>query len=495
MKRAFIIIFAVLFAIHTTAAFAAVPAQNLLTGSSSTLDVDYEIGDVAIADPKVCDYVIAKSRKQVYLNPRDAGRTTLTLWDASGTKRDEVPITVFTTTVSEVLKQAKDQFGSLEGISIELKGNRIVLKGEVIDPEDQVLIDQFARAHQGVSSQVKLSPTVMETTAKTVQNAIGVPGIRVRGVGGQLVLDGVAYSAQDATRAFEIARIYDPNVKNLIDVRETGRRIGRAPMVELDIKMMEIKKSALRTLGIAWAPGATTPGAGGSTSTGSGSGFFSGIGDMARGLIGFVFNLIPRLRTLRESGDARILENPTLVAKSGEKSEFFSGSEVPYYRNDEVQFKEIGIKVTAEPIVMGDEIDLKISATLSGQSAHIEGAIDRNTVSTSAVIKRGQSVVLGGIVHNGDVITRNRVPKGIDTSTALFSLFRSKDFQSKKSEFVIFVTPRVLKQPREADTQLQQWMQADEGIVKDRDKKEYRSYLEKRGRSLPPQKRRKNKWR
>jgi type II secretory pathway component GspD/PulD (secretin) len=168
---------------------------------------------------------------------------------------------------------------------------------------------------------------------------------------------------------------------------------------------------------------------------------------------------------------------------------------VPYYRNDEVQFKEVGIKVTAEPIVMGHEIDLKISATLSGQSAHIEGAIDRNTVSTSAVIKRGQSVVLGGIVHNGDVITRNRVPKGIDTSTALFSLFRSKDFQSKRSEFVIFVTPRVFKQPRAADAELQQWMQTEEGIVKERDKKEYRSYLEKRGRSLPPRRRRKNKWR
>ena len=495
MKRAFVIICAALFAVQSSAVIAALPAQNLLKGSSSTIDVDYEIGDVAIADPKVCDYVIGKSRKQVYLNPREAGRTTLTMWDAGGTKRDEVPITVFTTTVSEVLKQAKDQFGSLEGIGIELKGNRIVLKGEVIDPEDQVLIDQFARTHQGVSSQVKLSSVVIETTAKTAQKAIGVTGIRVRGVGGQLVLDGVAYSAQDAKRAFEIARIYDPKVMNLIDVRETGRRIGRAPMVELDIKLMEIKKSALRTLGVAWAPGATTPSAGGSTSTGNASGLFGGIADMTRGLIGFVFNCIPRLRSLRQRGDARILENPTLIAKSGEKAEFFSGSEVPYYRNDEVQFKEVGVKITAEPIVMGNEIDLKISATLSGQSAHIDGAIDRNTVSTSAVIKRGQSVVLGGIVHNGDVISRNRVPKGVDTSTALFSLFRSRDFQSKRSEFVIIVTPRVLKQPRAADAQLQQWMQAEEGIVKARSKKEYRSYLEKRGRALPPRKRRKNKWR
>ena len=93
----------------------------------------------------------------------------ITLWDAGGAKRDEVPITVFTTTVSEVLRKTKEQFGSLEGIDIELKGNRIVLKGEVLDPEDQVLIDQFAQAHQGVSSQVKLSPLVIETTAKTVE--------------------------------------------------------------------------------------------------------------------------------------------------------------------------------------------------------------------------------------------------------------------------------------------------------------------------------------
>ena len=116
MKRAFIIICAALFAIQSSAAIAALPAQNLLKGSSSTIDVDYEIGDVAIADPKVCDYVIGKSRKQIYLNARAAGRTTLTMWDAGGTKRDEVTITVFTTTVSEVLRKVKDQFGSLEGI-------------------------------------------------------------------------------------------------------------------------------------------------------------------------------------------------------------------------------------------------------------------------------------------------------------------------------------------------------------------------------------------
>ncbi len=471
----------------STAAHAAIPAQNLLKGQATTVDVDYEIGDVAIADPKVCDFVVAKERRQIYLNPKEAGKTTLTVWDVGGTKRDEIPVVVFTTTLAEVLRQAKESFGSLDGITVELRDNRVVLSGNVFEKDDLRAIDAFTQTNPTVSSKVRLAPEILRTMTDAIAKSIATPGIEVKAIRDQVVLDGVAHSPADAQRAFEIAKLYVPDVKNLLDVRDTGRRIGRGPMVELDVKLMEIKKSGLKSLGIQWAPGAFPASGAGTASTGNASGLLGGIAEVGRSLIGFVFNLIPRLRTLSERGEARVLENPTLVVKSGEKAELFSGAEVPYFRGDEVQFKEVGVKISAEPVVAGDEIDLKISATLSAPSAHIEGAVDRNTVSTSAIVRRDQSVVLGGIIHTGDVTTKNRVPKGVDTSTALFSLFLSKDFQSKQSEFVIFVTPRVVHTPTAAEAKLAQWAATEENIVRARSKQDHRAYLEKRGQDVPVQ--------
>lgn len=454
-----------MYSAHTNAALS---AQHLLKGNSTTLDVDYEIGDIAIADPSVCDFVVSRERKQIYLNPKESGKTTLTVWDASGAKREEVGINVYSTTLAEVLRAAKESFGTLDGIKVELRNNRVVLSGEVFDKDDLRTVAQFVEANPGASSNVRLAPEVEGAMTSAITKAIGLPGIYARAIQGEIVLDGVAHSPSDASRALEIAKLYAPDVKSLIEVQDAGRRIGRGEMVELDVKLMEIKASGLRSIGVQWAPGAF-PARGGSTGSvgggsGAGAGLLGSIGEVGRSVIGFVFNLIPRLNTLRERGEARMLENPSIVVKSGEKAELFSGAEVPYFHGDEVQFKEVGVKINAEPVVSGDGVDLKISATLSTPSSHIEGAVDRTSVSTSAICKKDQSVVLGGIIHRNNVTTRNRVPKGVDTSTSVFSLFASKDFQTGQSEFVIFITPRIVKEAPAAEAKITQWIEAENAM-------------------------------
>ena len=113
---------------------------------------------------------------------------------------------------------------------------------------------------------------------------------------------------------------------------------------------MEIKKNALRTFGVNWAPGSTPSDSGSSNASAGGGGKLSSVSKLGTSLIGFVFNLAPKIKFIRQSGYGRVLENPSFVVKSGENADFFSGTQVPYYSQQTVVFKDVGVKITAEPI-------------------------------------------------------------------------------------------------------------------------------------------------
>lgn len=455
-------------------------SQVLMKGQSTTLNFDYEIGDIAVADPGVCDYLVGKDRRSLYLNGRGGGETSVTLWDSGGSKRGEISVRVVTSTLKDALDRANQEFGELSGVKVEVKNGRVEVTGEVAEPEDFRRIEGAGRQDPRIRSRVKIAGDVVSEVAHAIRSAIDVPGVTVRAVRDRVVLEGIAYSQTDAKRAMEIAKLYSPDVLDLIDVRDTKREVGRGRMIELTFHMMEVKKGALRQLGVNWAPGSFPAGGGGSGNGGGGAGLLSEIGGMGRELVGFVLQLVPKLKFLRERGDGRVLENPSVVVKSGEEAKIFSGSEVPYYKGQDVQFKKVGIDIDAVPIETPNGIDIKLTATLSAPTSDLRGAIDTHTISTTAICPPGASMVLGNIVRNGDVKMKNRAPRDIDTSSALFTLFLSKDFQSNRSEFVIFVTPRVVEMPSLAELQLKDFLAMEEAMIKDRSKKELKEFISKR---------------
>lgn len=459
-------------------AMAAISAQTLMKGQSATVSTDYEIGDIAVADQSICDFLVGQDRRSLYLSARGGGETTVTLWDTAGSRRDEFAVHVVTTTLKEVLDRARAEFGDLAGVDIEVRGGHVEVRGEVAEPEDFRRIEGMARQDARVRSRVRIAREVIGEVAKAIRQAVDVPGVTVRDVRDRVVLEGIAYSQADAKRAVEIAKLYSPDVVDLIEVRETSRRVGRGRIIELSFHMMEVKKSALRNLGINWAPGSFAAGSS-NLGTGTGAGLFSSIGDLGRGLLGFVFNLVPKLKFIRESGDGRVLENPSIIVKSGEEAKLFSGSEVPYYKGDEVQFKKVGIEIEAVPIEVKGGVDIKLNATLSAPSGDLRGALDTSTVSTSVICPIGQSLVLGNVIRNGDVKMRNRLPRDVDTSSALFTLFLSKDFQSNRSEFLVFVTPRLIDTPTQAEVELREYLATEEAMIFDRSKKEHAAHIAK----------------
>jgi Flp pilus assembly secretin CpaC len=429
-------------------AHAAIDSQVLISGQSKTISTEYQIGDVAVADPRICDYVVGRERTSIYINAKDGGETTITLWDAKGLKREEFLVRVVSTTLKEMLSEIEGQFGNIRGLDVGIEQGRIEIGGQILDPEDYRRIAELAAKNPSVKNRTHMSEKVMSAIASTIRKHCDVPGVFVGVVKDKVMLTGVVYSSADRKRAVEVAKLYYPEIIDLLEVKESGRRVGDGELIELVFHMMEVKKGALKQMGVSWAPGSFPSGAGGASD--GGSGMFSQVGDFGKSILGFVLQLAPKLRMINERGDGRVIENPSIIVKSGEKAEIFSGTEVPYYQGEDVRFKKVGIDISAEPVVVKGGVDIKLSATLSSPSGDLRGAVDTNTVSTTAVCPYGQSIVIGNIVRRGDVKVKNRFPQGIDSTSALFTLFLSKDFQSNKSEFVIFVTPRKVEKINDA---------------------------------------------
>lgn len=435
--------------------------RELVVGRAITLDTDYNIGDVAITDPQVVDYLVQKSRRAVYLNPRSEGRATLTIWDDQDKVRAVVTLKVVSEKIDTVVKSVKDELDNVAGITIKLVGNKqILITGEVSSTSELALIDQVVKKYPQVESRATLSNYVLEVTADQIMKALDTPGITVRPVRGKLVMEGLTYSKDTYKKLDTVARLYSEDIVNLVETQESKRRPGYSKTVKLNVYFMEIKNSAIRSFGINWAPGSTMQTA---AEKNSGTGNMFGLIDF-NSIVGFVFNLLPKLRWIHETNRGRILEKAEFVVKSGDSADFHSGTQVPYFTSSSVTFKEVGIRINAEPIVNGSDVDLGVKVNVSSPSATVGQGIDTNEINTAVYLKSGESVVLGGLLRNNDVKTFNKVPPNMDTNNALFTLFLSRDFQTNKSQFYIFIEPVVIEAPSTAEIELKRWLELNDEV-------------------------------
>jgi Flp pilus assembly secretin CpaC len=467
------VVFILFLGISSVAHAGQIAQQKLVKGKAVSLETEYEVGDVAISNDQICDFMVTESRREIYLNPRNEGVTSLTIWDKEGRKREIVPIEVYKSDLEELANQARALFKDTN-VAVEVTAREVILSGEATSKAVLEQAASFGMRHPEALNRVTMSGEVMQTVAASAQAAIKMPGIKVRNVRGTLLLEGVAYSSSAAKRAVEIAKLYESNIINLLEIKETGRRPGQDKLVKLDVYFMEVKTEALRSFGINWAPGSFPKGDGSGESSG-------GIAGLGTSLIGFIFNLVPKIKFLRERGQAKVLDNATIIVKSGEVADFFNGTQVPYYSGDNVTFKDVGIKVHVEPIATKGAVDIVINAEISSPAANIDAGIDTRKISTNAYVNAGRSVVLANMVSNREVKTYNKKPTGIDTSSALFSLALSKDFQSGRSKFVIFIKPTILEDILPAEEKLREFFQMEEEMVRDRSKKEYEEFMKEKG--------------
>lgn len=304
----------------------------------------------------------------------------------------------------------------------------------------------------------------------------GVKGVTARMVGEKVVIDGEYTDAESFARVKSVTDHY-PQVINQIPVRPNSGKVYDARMVYLEVKVVELSKSALDRVGVQWdsainGPTAATSGfvyansnfRGVTPATGS-----AGAGTVGypttttanpfTSFIGLATQITSTINFLEENGDGWTLAEPRMSCLSGEKARFQVGGEIPIpvssgFGTVSIIYHPYGVILDLEPVadsrgVVTTKIGAEVSDIDAANSSAGLTAFTMNKTETVVTMHVDQTLILSGLLKNVGNKTVEQIP-GLGNVPILGALFRNKQFQNQKTEVIVLVTPRLIA----ADTQL-----------------------------------------
>lgn len=302
-----------------------------------------------------------------------------------------------------------------------------------------------------------------------------IPHARASVIGDKVIVEGDGLSDFDLLKIDELGKRY-PQIVNFTN------RLGWEKMVLLDVKIAEFPVSELREHGIKWTPtgGGAIAGIWSPLRRGTDGPYQINIQTAGQGnaapitvpqgvegvpagggvplpnglniLTGINMGLNAQLNLLAQNGRASILAEPQLSARNGAKASFLAGGEYPYtvstINGPTVLFKPYGVKLDIQPRVdshgvVRAMIDSEVSSIDAAISTPAGPGLRTRKTSTEFNVNSGETIVLSGLLSRETSTDVDKVPF-LGDLPILGALFRSKRFQNKETELVVFVTPTVV---------------------------------------------------
>ena len=183
---------------------------------------------------------------------------------------------------------------------------------------------------------------------------------------------------------------------------------------------------------------------------GTGSG--GGIG-LTMGSVGGNVNLNLRLSALEEAGHARIVSAPKILTLDNNEASISQGTSIPISvvgaAGVQTVFVQAVLELVVTPHVTPDgNIQLHIQASKNEPDFQNTGArgdptIIRRNAETELLIKDGDTTVIGGIYTRNAGTSTSAVPF-LHKIPILGFFFRSNSESERRSELLIFITPRIV---------------------------------------------------
>lgn len=188
-------------------------------------------------------------------------------------------------------------------------------------------------------------------------------------------------------------------------------------------------------------------------------------GRIALSILGANSLLDLELSALQTEGRGEVVSNPRVITANQKEATIQQGTEIPYLEASSsgaatVSFKEAVLSLKVTPQITPDDriiLDLKVNkdsvgVLFSAGNGVSVPSIDTKEIETQVLMENGETVVLGGIYEQ---VTRNdseRVPFFGDLPF-IGALFRTTRERNEKTELLIFVTPKIVKQEFSSKTQ------------------------------------------
>jgi len=260
---------------------------------------------------------------------------------------------------------------------------------------------------------------------------------------------------------------------NLLVIKDTPNAVRMAerliaaqdlaePEVMLEVEVLEVGTNKLLEIGVRWPDqlGVGLTGAAGTAGQITGTEARNLNGDMVR--LTFTDPLF--LLTLRQQdGTTSVLANPRIRVRNKEKARVHIGDRVPVitttaaatggFVSESVSYLDVGLKLEVEPLIyLDDEVGIKIGLEVSNIAREIRSVgsntltyqIGTRNANTVLRLRDGETQILAGLISDEDRRSANRVP-GIGEMPVLGRLFSSTRDSTTKTEIVLLITPRLVR--------------------------------------------------
>ncbi|WP_392893555.1 type IV pilus secretin PilQ [Pseudomonas migulae] len=159
------------------------------------------------------------------------------------------------------------------------------------------------------------------------------------------------------------------------------------------------------------------------------------------------------LTAMEKTGNGEIVSQPKVVTSDKETAKILKGTEIPYQEASSsgatsVSFKEASLSLEVTPQITPDNriiMEVKVTKDEPDYLNKVQDVppIKKNEVNAKVLVNDGETIVIGGVFSNTQSKVVDKVPFLGDVPY-LGRLFRRDVVSEKKSELLVFLTPRIM---------------------------------------------------
>lgn len=232
------------------------------------------------------------------------------------------------------------------------------------------------------------------------------------------------------------------------------------PEALLEVEVMEVSATRLTELGIKYPDSlslAPLPPSSGGPLTVSNLNHL-GWDRVGVGISGLLVNF------KREVGDFTTLANPKIRVRNKEKAKILVGDKIPVitsttsqtgFVSDSVNYLDVGLKLDVEPAIYSDDdVAIRVSMEVSSLGSAVKTSsgtlayqIGTRNATTLLRLHDGETQLLAGLISRDERTSSSRIP-GIGDLPVLGRLFSTQQDNGQRTELVLAITPRILRNIR-----------------------------------------------
>jgi len=196
-----------------------------------------------------------------------------------------------------------------------------------------------------------------------------------------------------------------------------------------------------------------------------------------------VSNVAAIVNAIKTDDDFQILSTPQILTTDNEEARITVGENRPYQTRattdtsggtfESFEYRDVGkiLKITPQ-VSEGRLVRLKISLEVTNidraSTATTSSTLpvtQKRTIDTTVIVRDNQTVVIGGLIDDSMTDNQSSVPV-LGDIPILGWLFKNTSTNKEKTNLYIFLTPKVIKNPAEADTVYQQKQEEIDSSIK-----------------------------